>query len=238
MAKNCEICGKSLGLVAKGTVVTALDERFEGYNGRTACTDCGYSIETAQSIVKNGPDASTDLDFYLYNGKEILKKVMEETSDEVLKEALQNLLEETKNTIKNPDKVKSNTKEKDLSIDFDIYGTPVMQVEGCRGRRLYVYEDYVVIKTSVTIGSVITGNATDGEKAIFYKDCVGVQFKTPGIAIGYLQLETASGQMNNLASNMFAENTFTFDMVTQAETKKAYKYIFDRMKDIKTKTEK
>lgn len=55
---------------------------------------------------------------------------------------------------------------------------------------------------------------TDGEKTIFYSDVVGIQLKKPGFTIGYLQLETASGQMNNLTSNAFSENTFTYERMT------------------------
>ena len=84
-------------------------------------------------------------------------------------------------------------------------------MNGCRGRRIEVYEDRAVITTDVTLGSILTANATDGSMTIFYSDVVGVQFKKTGMTIGYLQLETASGQMNNKSSNQFSENTFTFE---------------------------
>ena len=87
---------------------------------------------------------------------------------------------------------------------------PVFELTGCRGRNMKVYTDRAVIVTDVTLGAVLTGNATDGEKTIFYHDVIGIQYKEPGLTIGYLQLETASGQMNNLASNQFSENTYTF----------------------------
>lgn len=87
----------------------------------------------------------------------------------------------------------------------------VYDLQGCRGRSMLVYRDRCVISTKVTAGSVITGNATDGEKTIFYKDVIGVQYKMTGLTVGYLQLETASAQSNNLASNQFSENTFTFE---------------------------
>lgn len=87
----------------------------------------------------------------------------------------------------------------------------VFNLVGCRGRKMRVYQNRCVITTDITLGSVLTANATDGEKTIFFSDVVGVQFKAAGMLIGYLQLETASGQMNNLKDNMFSENTFTFD---------------------------
>lgn len=84
-------------------------------------------------------------------------------------------------------------------------------LEGSRGRTLTVCKNKCIIKTNVTVGSVVTGNATDGEKIIFFKHCAGLQFKESGLAIGYLQFETPSMQMNNQSSNFFSENTFTFE---------------------------
>lgn len=103
------------------------------------------------------------------------------------------------------DRVKQLVKEE---ADRNV---PIYDLNGCRGRTIKVYRDRCVITTNVTLGSVLTNNATDGQKTIFYSDVIGVQYKESGLAIGYLQLETASGQMNNLKSNMFGENTFTFD---------------------------
>ena len=84
--------------------------------------------------------------------------------------------------------------------------------EGVRGRILTVYEDKVIITTRLTAGSFITGNATDGEKTIYFVDCVGIQFKKSDMTLGYIQFETASGVMNNRGSNMFNENSFTWDL--------------------------
>ena len=82
-----------------------------------------------------------------------------------------------------------------------------------------VYDDRVVISVKAGAASFLTGNASDGEKTIFYTDCVGVQFKESGIQIGYLQLETASGIMNMKQSNFFNENSFTFDTSVQSNEK-------------------
>jgi len=231
MAKNCGICGKSLGLVGRGTPLVASDEKFKGYDGRLACLDCGNAIERAQDLIKAGARDTTDVEFFLQIGKEHLENIKEDTTDESLRAALDSLLSGADYAINNPGK----TSDEMTDIDFDIYGTPLMQVNGCRGRKIYIYEHFVVIKTMVTVGSVITGNATDGEKTIYYKDCVGVQFKEPGVTIGYIQLETASGQMNNHSSNMFGENTFTYDTPDQDRAKEAYKYIFKRIFEEKVK---
>jgi len=86
----------------------------------------------------------------------------------------------------------------------------ICELNGVRGRSIAVYDTKCVITTDVTLGSLIPENALDGEKTIFYKDVIGIQFKRSGLAIGYLQLETPSIQMNNRSSNLFSENTFTF----------------------------
>ncbi len=77
----------------------------------------------------------------------------------------------------------------------------IYSVKGVRGRQMDVYEDKCVITTFVTLGSLLTHNATDGRKTIYYSDVVGVQFKEPGVTIGYLQLETSASVMNNSNSN-------------------------------------
>lgn len=102
--------------------------------------------------------------------------------------------------------VHRGTLKKETNADGIIY-----DVTGSRGRRLIVFEDKVIIKTSVTAGSILTGNVSDGEKTIYYADCIGIQFKESGLQLGYLQLETASALMNNKASNFFNENSFTFE---------------------------
>ncbi len=84
------------------------------------------------------------------------------------------------------------------------------ELKGNRGRSIRVYDRKVEINVSVTVGSVLTGNATDGEKTIYYTDVIGLQHKKPGGTIGYLQFETASGQMNNEKSGFWSENTFTY----------------------------
>ena len=87
----------------------------------------------------------------------------------------------------------------------------LFRIRGARGRVLEVYNNKCIIQTKVTLGSVITGNASDGEKTIFYPDCTAIQFKLSRALIGYLQLETPSMQMNNTKSNFFSENTFTIE---------------------------
>ncbi len=116
-----------------------------------------------------------------------------------------------------------------INVDGIIYDITVS-----RGRRLIVFEDKVIIKTSVTLGSILTGNFSDGEKTIYYADCIGIQFKESGMQLGYLQLETASALMNNRASNFFNENSFTFEgSVLNSQMKEIADYIRIKVEECK-----
>lgn len=115
----------------------------------------------------------------------------------------------------------------------------ICKFTGVRGRKMEVYDNKCVITTDLSVGSVLTNNFYDGEKTIFYKDVIGIQFKKSKLAIGYLQLETASGQMNNLDSNMFSENTFTFEedsSITNAMMEAIKNYIVARVEGYKYDT--
>ena len=92
----------------------------------------------------------------------------------------------------------------------------IYDLEGVRGRSIKVYDDKVILTVKAGIGSFLTGNISDGEKTIYYSDCIGVQFKKSGFQIGYLQFETAAGIMNNRANNFFNENPFTWDTTKQS----------------------
>ena len=111
----------------------------------------------------------------------------------------------------------------------------IYDLKGCRGRSLRVYENKCVFKVSITVGSILTQNATDGEKTIYYSDVIGVQFKPSGLAIGYLQLETASSSGNNKTSNFFNENSFTYEPqnITNEEMEKVVAYIRERVEACK-----
>ncbi|MCF0135911.1 MAG: SHOCT domain-containing protein [Lachnospiraceae bacterium] len=90
----------------------------------------------------------------------------------------------------------------------------VYHVDGCMGRSIDIYPEKCVITVDASLGSLITGNVTDGEKTIYYRDVVGLQYKHTKTTIGYLQFETSTGLMNNRESNFFNENSFTFDHAT------------------------
>ena len=113
----------------------------------------------------------------------------------------------------------------------------ICRMNGSRGRRIAIYDSKCVITTDVSLGSILTHNALDGEKTVFYIDVQGIQFKRGKFTLGYLQLETASVQMNNRSDNMFSENTFTFgdsvDAPSNELMEKVRDYIADRIESYK-----
>ena len=109
----------------------------------------------------------------------------------------------------------------------------VYEINGARGRSIRIYPYKCIISTTVTAGSLLTRNATDGEKTIYFKDVIGLQFKKPGLTLGFLQFETASGTMNNEKSNFFSENTFTYEASSEKITQEAYEYVVGVLDEIK-----
>ena len=97
------------------------------------------------------------------------------------------------------------------SIEMDSRPDVIYSLDGARGRHMDVFSDRVCIITEVTLGSLFTGNVTDGAKEIYYSDVISVQAKAPSLTLGYIQLETASVMMNNGGDNFFNENTFTYN---------------------------
>ncbi len=239
MAKICEICGKNIGMLGSTYTIKAINSQFEGYHNCTSCLECSDAINRTQDIVSKGISYPSDKQSYTAKLKPALEGAAQKNANEKRKKSLLLLIEKADEVADNfvapePKVNEEPVREEpaEVTIDETIYGTPLYVLHGCRGRHLFVYEDYIVIKTVVTIGSVITGNVTDGEKVIFYKDCIGIQYKEPRFTIGYIQLETASAQMNNLGSNQFNENTFTFEIDTD-NIKPVYKYILDKVIAIK-----
>ena len=110
---------------------------------------------------------------------------------------------------------------------------PIYDIKGARGRSIKVFEDKCIISTKAGFGSFVTGNASDGEKVLYYTDVLGVQFKKAGLQLGYLQLETASSSMNNRADNFFNENSFTFEENLNAEMEFVTKYVKQKVEEVK-----
>lgn len=125
--------------------------------------------------------------------------------------------------------------EETSEFETDLEDGVIYSIKGSRGRSIKVYENKCIINVKVGLGSLVTGNVTDGEKTIYYKDVIGVQFKPSKLTLGYLQLETASISMNNISSNFFNENTFTYDptKISNEDMEEVYKYVNQKVEEYK-----
>lgn len=83
------------------------------------------------------------------------------------------------------------------------------------GKILDVYDNKVVFTSTNSTSTLVTGLAfgtsvTQGEKTIYYKDAIGVQYKPSSITDGYIQIETAAGGMTSSSSQYGGENAIQF----------------------------
>jgi len=97
-----------------------------------------------------------------------------------------------------------------------------MRPEGVRycmvnstGKILDVYDNKVIFIATQSTSTVVTGlvfgtSVTQGEKTIYYKDAVGVQYKPSLVADGYIQVETAAGGVTSSLSRFVGENAIQF----------------------------
>lgn len=214
MSSNCILCNKKINFWDVSLYIEKSD--------RTKLLVCDVCYESYKKIMRSMDD---DKSFYSsleeFSNHFEYSKVCEEIVEDIIKQ------HDELNLQKNY-KVNENMgpfENQDL----------VYTIEGVRGRHIDIYIDKVVITTRVTLGSVITHNATDGEKTIYYSDCIGIQFKQSKLTIGYLQLETASSNGNNKKSNFFDENSFTFSpsVVSNEKMIEVKNYVKSRIAAIK-----
>ena len=83
------------------------------------------------------------------------------------------------------------------------------------GKILDVYDNKVVFSSTKSTSTLVTGlvfgtSVTQGEKTIYYKDAIGVQYKPSSIADGYIQVETAAGGVTSSSSQYGGENSIQF----------------------------
>ena len=123
-----------------------------------------------------------------------------------------------------------------------------MRPEGVRycminnsGKILDVYDNRVVFTSTHSTSTLVTGalfgtSVTQGEKTIYYKDAVGVQYKPSSVLDGYIQVETAAGGVSSSSSQYGGENAIQFsgkERNAEAETIVAFiKKKIDELKNM------
>lgn len=83
------------------------------------------------------------------------------------------------------------------------------------GKILDVYENKVIFTSTHSTSTLVTGalfgtSVTQGEKTIYYKDAIGVQYKPSSVLDGYIQVETAAGGVSSSSSQYCGENAIQF----------------------------
>lgn len=107
------------------------------------------------------------------------------------------------------------------------------------GKILDVYDNKVVFTSTQSTSTVVTGlvfgtSMTQGEKTIYYKDTVGVQYKASSIADGYIQVETAAGGVSASGSQYGGENAIQFSgKKSNEEAEIIVAFIRKQIEDIK-----
>lgn len=112
-----------------------------------------------------------------------------------------------------------------------------------RGKQLLVYEDRVVIIVQKTAMNFLQGNYTDGSKTIYYADMIAIQYKKPGLQVGYILFETASAKSstkgnynrrNRMMNNNFLdEHTVRFDNKIAAVMNQIIGYVENKIGEYK-----
>lgn len=107
------------------------------------------------------------------------------------------------------------------------------------GKILDVYENKVVFTSPQSTSTIVTGlvfgtSMTQGEKTIYFKDAIGVQYKPSSIADGYIQVETAAGGVSTSNSQYSGENSIQFSgKKSNEEAEIIVSFIRKQIEDIK-----
>ena len=133
------------------------------------------------------------------------------------------LFDKAKTFVKNyTSELKENEAQNKKLAELPMEERVKLRPEGVRycmvnntGKILDVYDNKVVFCSTQSTSTVVTGlvfgtSTTQGEKTIYFKDAVGVQYKPSAIADGYIQVETAAGGVSSSSSQYGGENSIQF----------------------------
>ena len=232
MATLCKLCNKKIGFFEGSYSILDL----------VICENCYKAYEKVLDSISESEIFHRNLSEFkrTFEGKENLEQIVMDLeswheTEMAEKQRAEKDEEESQDEADDTKDNKPVKEEKNRNIGPFENQDLVYTIDGVRGRHIDIYRDKVVITTKVTISSILTHNATDGEKTIYYSDCIGVQFKPSNFTIGYLQIETASSNGNNKNSNFFSENTFTYDItvISNERMTEVANYIKSRVDAIK-----
>ena len=157
------------------------------------------------------------------------------------------LFDKVKNAAKNyTNELKENEAKNKELINMSMEERVKTRPEGVRyciinnlGKILDVYDNKVVFSSTKSTSTLVTGlvfgtSVTQGEKTIYYKDAIGVQYKPSSIADGYIQVETAAGGVTSSSSQYGGENSIQFSGKDRnAEAEIIVDFIKNKIEEIK-----
>lgn len=157
------------------------------------------------------------------------------------------LFDKAKNFAKNyASELKENEAKNKELIGMNMEERVKTRPEGVRycmvnnlGKILDVYDNKVVFSSTKSTSTVVTGlvfgtSVTQGEKTIYYKDAIGVQYKPSSIVDGYIQVETAAGGVTSSSSQYGGENSIQFSgKERNAEAETIVDFIKKKIEEIK-----
>ena len=105
------------------------------------------------------------------------------------------------------------------------------------GKILDVYDNKVVFTTTQSTSTVVTalvfgGSTTQGEKTIYFKDAIGVQYKPATVTDGYIQVETSAAG-RSASSAYGGENSIQFGGTRNADAEIIASFIRTKIEEIK-----
>lgn len=105
------------------------------------------------------------------------------------------------------------------------------------GKILDVYENKVVFTSTQSTSTVVSslflgGSTTQGEKTIYYKDAIGIQFKPSKVTDGYIQVETASAG-RSASSEYGGENSIQFGGKSNADAEAIVSFLRKKIEEVK-----
>ena len=157
------------------------------------------------------------------------------------------VFDKVKNAAKNyTDELKENEAKNKELLSMPMEERVKTRPEGVKyciinnlGKILDVYDNKVVFSSTKSTSTLVTGlvfgtSVTQGEKTIYYKDAIGVQYKPSSIADGYIQVETAVGGVTSSSSQYGGENSIQFSgKERNAEAEIIVAFIKNKIEEIK-----
>lgn len=155
------------------------------------------------------------------NKEDLLKKA--KSAAEKVADKSKNVVDKAKAATKNyTDELKQAENQNKELAAASMEERIKMRPEGVRycmvnnmGKILDVYDNRVVFTSTHSTSTIVAGlflnnSLTQGEKTIYYRDAIAVQYKPSVIVDGYIQVETAAGNMTSSSSAYGGENSIQF----------------------------